>query len=155
MKNLTLILAAFLMIGNSITAQTVSDEVTLIQSAFGMEKEALVREAMQLSGDKSEAFWNVYRAYENERRAAARERLQIINEYLENYDTMTDAKAEDLARRTIAADAALSKLHRKYFAQFKKATSATDAAKFLQLDRHIHATIRLILSDNLPFLVEK
>lgn len=136
-------------------AQSVADEVTLIQSAFGLEKQELVKQAMQLSGEKDAAFWEVYRRYEEERRAISRERLSVINEYMENYNTMTDAQAEALARRTLAADESITKLYKKYFPVFKKATSATDAAKFLQLDRHINTTIRLVISDQLPFLVER
>lgn len=136
-------------------AQSISDEVALIQSAFGMEKQALVKEAMQLSEEKEQAFWDVYRAYEGERRALARERLGIIADYADNFETMTDAKAEELARRLFKVDMAVTKLQNKYFSRFKKATTGLDAAKFMQIDRHIHATIRLLISDAMPFLVEK
>lgn len=136
-------------------AQTVHDEVALIQSAFGLEKEALVRETMQLSPDKADAFWSVYRQYEEERRALSRDRLAIIAEYVDKFETISDADAMQLAQRTIKADAALSKLHSKYLKRFAKATTPTDAAKFLQLDRHIHSAVRLMISDNLPFLIEK
>lgn len=155
MKKLFFSLATVLLCAAFGQAQTVQDEVALIQSAFGLEKEALVREAMQLSPDKADAFWTVYRQYEEERRTLARNRMGIIAEYIDKYNTLTDADAMSLAQRTVKADMAVSKLHSKYLKRFAKATTPTEAAKFLQLDRHIHAAVRLMVSDNLPFLVEK
>lgn len=155
MKKFLLTLATAVLCATFGHAQAIQDEVAIIQSAFGMEKEALVREAMQLSPDKAEAFWTVYRQYEEERRALARNRMGIIAEYIDKYNTLTDADAMSLAQRTVKADMDVSKLHSKYLKRFAKATTPTDAAKFLQLDRHIHAAVRLMVSDNLPFLVEK
>ncbi len=155
MKNNRILIALFCLLPFFGNAQSISDEVALIQSAFGMEKQALVKEAMQLSEEKQQAFWDVYRAYEEERRALSRERLGIIADYADNFQTMNDAKAEELARRLFKADIAVSKLQNKYFTRFRKATTGLDAAKFMQIDRHIHATIRVLISDSMPFLVEK
>jgi Spy/CpxP family protein refolding chaperone len=134
---------------------SVDDEITLIQSAFGMEKQALVRQYMDLPDSRSQAFWNIYQQYEEERRSIARERLKIINEYLENYETLDEAKLDNLAKRRLKVDASRTKLHSKYYNRFKKATNATDAAKFLQLDDYIHSTISLVLLESLPFIGEK
>ncbi|WP_373523062.1 hypothetical protein [Aquiflexum sp.] len=43
---------------------TVDDEITLIQSEFGMEKQALVRQYMDLPESRSQTFWNIYQQYE-------------------------------------------------------------------------------------------
>jgi Spy/CpxP family protein refolding chaperone len=133
---------------------SLDDEITLIQSAFGMEKQALVRQYMDLPESRSQAFWNIYQQYEQERRSVARERLKIINEYLENYENLDEAKLDDLAKRRLKVDASRAKLHSKYYKMFKKATNATDAAKFLQLDDYIHSTISLVLLESLPFIGE-
>lgn len=146
----TLILLPFL--GMS---QTVDDEITLIQSEFGMEKRALVEQYMELSESDAQAFWPVYQKYEDERRAITRERLKLVNDYLEKFESISETELDAMVKRRLKVDASMTKLHSKYYSQFKKATSTTIAAKFLQLDDYIQTTLFLALLDGLPFLGEK
>lgn len=136
-------------------AQSVDDEIALIQAELGMEKRAFVEQYMELSDQEAGAFWSVYQKYEDERRAIAKERLKLINDYLEKFETINEEELETMVKRRLKADASMSKLHSKYYTQFKKATSATTAAKFLQLDDYIQTTLFLALLDGLPFLGEK
>ncbi|SIN81764.1 hypothetical protein [Algoriphagus halophilus] len=133
---------------------TVDDEITLIQEAFGNDKKMIVESYMDLPESIAPVFWTVYQAYELERKAIARDRIKIIDEYLNKYSSLGEYEADDLAKRTIKNDMQLSKLHSKYYKKFKKATSAIDAAKFLQIDTYIHNTIRNALQQELPFIGE-
>jgi len=130
--------------------QAINDEIALIQSAFGMEKRTLIEEYMALPKDSP--FWPAYEAYEKERRELMKQRIMFINEYLENFDTMTDSKADGIALRVMKNNTSFNSLHRKYYNRIKKALSATEAAKFLQLDTYIQNTILLAISESLPFL---
>lgn len=136
-------------------SQTVNDEIQLIQSAFGMEKRALVTEYMNLSEAEAAAFWPVYQQYEEERRANARERIKIVSDYAENFENLNDSMLDDLVKRRLKVDSNRTKLHAKYYKRFKKATSATTAAKFLQLDDYLQSTILLALMEGIPFIGEK
>ena len=133
--------------------QAIKDEIALIQSAFGMEKRALIEEYMALPKDAP--FWPAYEAYEKERRELMKQRILFINQYLENFDNMTDSKADEIATKVMKNNASFNSLHRKSYNRIKKATSATEAAKFLQLDTYIQNTILLAISESLPFLGEK
>ena len=135
-------------------AQTIDDEITLIQAAFGKDKKLLIDAYMDLPESVSQSFWNVYQEYESERQVIGRERIKIINDYLEGYDSMGEEEADLLASNSLKNDLALSKLHSKYYKKFKKATSALDAAKFMQLDSYIHNTIRNAMQQELPFIGE-
>ncbi|KPQ13137.1 MAG: hypothetical protein HLUCCX10_13940 [Algoriphagus marincola HL-49] len=154
MKKLIFFLTVGLFYSASILAQSVDDEITLIQAEFGMGKRQLVDAVMDLPESVAPLFWTVYQEYEAERQLLSRERLLIINNYLENYDSITDELANTLANGILKNDAALAKLHARYFKRFKKATSARDAAKFLQLDDYIHNTIRNSIQQELPFIDE-
>ncbi|WP_194777836.1 hypothetical protein [Pararhodonellum marinum] len=136
-------------------AQSIDGEIAMIQSAFGMEKRALVSNYMNLPESSSNAFWSVYQAYEEERQSISRERIKIINDYLEKLDNLGEIEADALATRTLKNDQALARLHAKYYKRFKKATSSLEAAKFLQIDNYIHSSIRMALQENLPFIGEK
>lgn len=140
--------------GVSLAQSSIDDEVTLIQSAFGKDKKMIVDAYMDLPENVSPGFWNIYEAYEAERQALSRDRIKLINDYLNEYESIGNEQAENFAIRSLKNDVALSKLHAKYFKKFKKVTSAVDAAKFLQIDIYIHNTIRNALQQELPFIGE-
>jgi hypothetical protein len=135
-------------------AQSVDDEITLIQAAFGKDKKMLIEAYLDLPESVASTFWNVYADYETERQTLGRERIKLINDYLEGYETMGEMEADQLASKSLKNDVALSKLHAKYYKKFKKATSALDAAKFMQVDSYIHNTIRNAMQQELPFIGE-
>ncbi|GGF18050.1 hypothetical protein [Echinicola rosea] len=156
MKNFKhLIFATLLFFPVLVHAQmTADEEIQLIQAEFGMEKKTLIENYMDLSETDQPAFWHVYQDYEDERKAIARERILIANEYLDNYSTLDEDEADNLAKRTLSNSLKLTKLHAKYYKKFKKATSAMDAAKFMQVDDYIHSTIRNAMQEELPFIGE-
>ncbi len=132
--------------------QTVDEEIKLVQDAFGKDKRTLIESYMELSPEKAAAFWPVYDAFEVERKAISKERILIINEYIEKYTHIGDAEADALTTRSLKNDAALNKLYSSYYPKFKKATSAMDAAKFLQVEFYITNTIRNVIQQELPFV---
>lgn len=137
--------------GNSF-AQTIDDEVQLVQEAFGKDKRALIEYYMALPADKAPAFWAVYDEFEIARKAIGKEHIMIINEYIEKFTHIGEAEADALATRMLKNDAALNKLYSDYYKKMKKATSAMDAAKFVQVDFYIMNTIRNAIQQELPFI---
>ncbi|WP_186756184.1 hypothetical protein [Echinicola salinicaeni] len=157
MKNLkTLLIALFLLIPMITTAQvTLEEEIQLIQAEFGLDKKKLIELYMDLPENYQTSFWMVYGQYEEERKSIARDRMIIINDYLNNFENLDETKTDELAKKTIKNDINISKLHAKYYKRFKKATSASIAAKFLQVDNYIHSSIKLSAQETLPFIDER
>lgn len=153
-KLFLLILTAFTINIGSSFAQTLDDEISMVQEAFGKDKKMIVEAFMNLPETTAPAFWTVYQEYETARMELGRERIKIINDYLETYSQLGEAEADALANRSLKNDVALTKLHQTYYKKFKKATSALDAAKFLQIDTYIHNTIRNSMQQELPFIGE-
>ena len=150
-----LLLSAFIMFAvgfGTAFAQTVDEEIKLVQEAFGKDKKTLIESYMALSPEKAPAFWAVYDAFEVERKEIGKERILLINEYIEKFTHIGDAEADALATRSLKNDAALNKLYTSYYAKFKKATSAMDAAKFMQVEFYITNTIRNVVQQELPFI---
>ncbi|WP_200976034.1 hypothetical protein [Echinicola sp. 20G] len=156
MKHIKHLLLAFALLAPFFTQAQVSedDELQLIQAEFGMDKKKLIDAYMDLPESVSPSFWTIYQAYEEDRKAIARERIMLMEEYLEKYEALDEETADDLAKRTLQNTLKRDKLHASYYKKFKKATSAIDAAKFLQLDDYIHSTIRSAMQEELPFIGE-
>ncbi len=151
-KILLFTLALFAINVAGLFAQTVDDEIKLIQEAFGKDKRTLIESYMKLDPEKAAAFWPVYEQFEIARKEIGKERILIIDEYIEKFTHIGDAEADELATRSLKNDAALNKLYSSYYPKFKKATSAMDAAKFLQVEFYITNTIRNVVQQELPFL---
>ena len=133
-------------------AQAVEEEITLVQEAFGKDKRSLIETYMELSPEKAAAFWPVYDEFEIARKEIGRERIMIINDYIEKYNHIGDAEADALAMRSLKNDAAMNKLYSSYYSKVKKVTSAIDAAKFIQVEFYIANTIRNAIQQELPFV---
>lgn len=146
---LALMLFALPFISN---AQQINDEIKLIQSAFGMEKRALVEQYMGLPGDSG--FWTVYEAYEIERRALMKDRILLIDEYLTKLPTLSETDADMLALKAMKNSASLTGLAAKHYKKIKKEIGAVNAAKFVQLESYVQNTVLLAITESLPFIGE-
>ncbi|KQB39515.1 hypothetical protein [Flavobacterium aquidurense] len=109
---------------------------------------------MNLSDTQNAAFTKVYDNYETERKALGQAKFQLINDYAANYATLTDAKADELAKGTLKNHLGYEKLYSKTYGQAKKAVGAINAAKFLQLEVYLQTVIRAEILESIPFIGE-
>jgi hypothetical protein len=135
-------------------AQSAKDEVSIIQSLYGMEKRDAIKEVMELNDIDASKFWPIYDAYEIERKKLGAERIDIISEYAANYTSLTDAKADELANRVFKNNLAFDKLEKTYYGKVKKALSPLKAAQFMQVESYLQNAIRYAVQDELPFIGE-
>ena len=135
-------------------SQSVNEEVDFVQAAFGMEKKAVVSEFIQLNDAQSQAFWDLYDQYETTRKENGKKRVALLMQYAEQYNTMTDEQADAWTKEVIKLQMATDKLIATYYNKIKKATSATVATQFYQIENYILTGIRMEILDNVPFLGE-
>lgn len=136
----------------TVQAQEANDEVTLVQTIWGSEKRQLMIDYMEIPEAQAAGFWRVYEDYEMVRRELAKERFLLIDDYVSNFASLSEEKADELATKMLANSVSDAKLRKQYYTKFRKASSAINAAKFLQLDGYIQNTIRLAVQDELPFI---
>jgi hypothetical protein len=124
----------------------------LLRSDIRAERVAIVTEAMNFSDEESKVFWPLYREYEAAMTAIGDKEVALIEDYANNFTSMTDEKAEELMGNALKYDEERIKLQRKYFKKFSKILPATKAAKFFQVDRRIDQLIDLQIAAALPVL---
>lgn len=154
MKKLILILILASASFSSYAQSSFKEDVEVLQSVYGKSKSDLVKQYMNLSDTQSAAFTKVYDNYETERKALGQTKFQLINDYAANYATLTDAKADELAKGTLKNHLAYEKLYSKTYNQAKKAVGAINAAKFLQLEVYLQTIIRAEILESVPFIGE-
>jgi len=109
---------------------------------------------MNLSDTQSVAFTKIYDSYETERKALGQTKFQLINDYAANYATLTDEKADELAKGTLKNNLSYEKLYSKTYNHAKKAVGAINAAKFIQLEVYLQTIIRAETLESIPFIGE-
>lgn len=154
MKKLSVLLVVAIASFSSYAQSSYKEDVELVQSIYGKSKSDLVRQYMNLSDTQSAAFTKVYDNYETERKGLGQTKLQLINSYAESYATLTDEKADELAKGTLKNNQDYEKLYSKTYGQMKKAIGAINAAKFIQLEVYLQTVIRNEIQESIPFIGE-
>jgi len=128
--------------------------IRLLRTDLKGKKEQIVREAMQLNDQQAAAFWPVYRDYDAEQTKLGDEKLAIVNDYAQNFLTMSNEKANQIAERVIALDDQRMVLKKKYYELMKKVLPAVLAVRFFQVDNQLQLLIDLQIASNLPIIEE-
>ncbi len=149
-----ILLGAFLMGAILLKAQPTVDEINLIQSAYGMEKRAIVEQYMKLTDAEAAGFWKVYDEYETKRKEYGKTRVKVLVDYANNYNNLTDDKAAELIKASLENQMSFTKLQQSTFGKMAKVISKKRAAQFIQLENYLETVIRLNITDDIPFLGE-
>lgn len=145
---MTLLLFALVMFATA-KAQT-TEEVDLIQAAFGMEKKAMVSAFIQLDAAQKDAFWALYDEYESARKEYGKKRIQLLDQYAEKWETMTNEQADVWTAEAIKLGTNTDKLLVTYYKKIKKVTNPVVALQFWQIEGYILSGIRLSILEGLP-----
>jgi len=136
-----------------VTAKPLSDsDIQLLRSDVQAEKSDIITHTMVFNDQESAPFWPIYRDYARDQQVIGDDRWKLIKDYANHYDTLDDAKADDLAKQMFSIDSRTIKLREDYWPKFKKALGGKRAAKFYQVDNRLSLIINLQLSSEIPLL---
>ena len=153
MKKMLLIAICFVF-AVATQAQSTKDEIALVQSAFGMSKQEMVKDFMKLTEAESQAFWTIYDEYEAARKEMGKKRIANIEEYANNYSKLTDASAEKVITNALAIQGEFAKLQKKTYKKLAKAISPLRAAQFTMFESYVENAIRMEILDTVPLIGE-
>jgi hypothetical protein len=154
MKKVSLFLATIFLFTGLVKAQSNKEEIEIMQAAFGMEKKAMVAEFVQVSPAQKDAFWKLYDEYETQRKAYGKQRLDLLEQYINNYKSMANETADAWMKKTLDLGKKTDALLLNYYKKVKKATNPINALQFYQVEQFILSGIRNQIMGELPF-VEK
>jgi len=149
-KLLTVIIAVFTI---GAYAQS-TEEVDLVQAAFGMEKKEIVMNYVKVSEEQKAAFIEVYDEYEIDRKELGKIRIELLNQYAEEWENITNEQADNWMKKVMALTIKQDKLIKKYYNKVKSATDARVATQFYQIEAYILTTIRYSILESIPFVDE-
>ncbi len=139
--------------GTDAQANNIKDQdIEMLRANLRAQRKQIMAENMTLTADEATQFWPIFDQYRREAIKPNDERWAVIKDYAANYNTMTDAQAQDYMKRSTAVDQQLLALRMKYVPIFEKVISAKKTALWYQIDRRIDLLINLQLSSQIPMV---
>ena len=144
--------ALIVVIAAGAKAQSTTDEINLIQSAYGKDKKQLIVEHMKFKEEESVKFWPIYDKYEAERKKLGQVRANNILEYSKNYGTLSNEKATELVNTALNNQMDITKLQQRVFKELSSAITPLRAAQFIQLESYLETVVRKEIATAIPLI---
>jgi hypothetical protein len=128
------------------------NELKMFRFFLRMDRLDFVKESMALNEEQEKKFLSVYYIYDIELKKLNDKRLAVIEDYANNFDNMTNAKADQLVKRMFEFRKQRSALLVKYYDKVAKATSKIIAARFLQVESVLQGATDVAIGSSLPLM---
>ena len=126
--------------------------IELARSDLKTEKTLIIAQNIQFTDDEAAEFWPLHSEYTLALNKLLDLRLQVLNEYVGSYQTMTDKQATALANKVFAWEEKRTALKRTWFKKFCKVVPPKKAAQFFQIENQLNAALDLRLAASLPLI---
>ena len=124
--------------------------IDLIRADVKAEKVQIVGAMMQFTPDEASTFWPIYKSYDTDLTKLGNQKLALIKEYADRYDSMTDEKADELVQKSFALVSDRNTLLKDCYEKVKSKMGAKTAARFVQVEHQLVMIIDLQISSQLP-----
>jgi len=152
---LTFAMLAFCPLGRAQDQEpSIDSAIEVARANMRADRATIITQAMNFSDKEAAAFWPIYRQYEYERSRLDDDRVAVIKEYMQKYQTLTDAEAKAMADKMLDCDSRLAELKKKYYKKFNKVLPALTVTKFFQLDRRVDLLMDMNVESSLPPLTQ-
>ena len=132
--------------------QNLSEEVKMLRKDVRAEKSKIMGQAMGLDAEQAKKFWPIYKEYDRELTKLNDVRLGNITAYAQNYNNMTDNKADEIVNGAVAYQKKRIDLLANTYDKVRAALGAPLAARFAQVESTLLNIIDLQIQSNLPLI---
>jgi hypothetical protein len=152
LKKLLLLFVFSLTTAALLKAQTNDPELDYIRKTYSKDKKTIVWEYMALNPADSTKFWPLYGTYEASRQQIATVRLNLINQYVSGYQSLTPESTDKLVKASFDNNMSQDKLNAEYYGKIKSAIGVVNAAKYMQLEIYLQTMWKAIVQSNIPLI---
>ncbi len=144
--------AGMLLLAGDGFAADMTANIEVLRSIAETERKATVAENMFFTPEEAEKFWPVYNEYREQARKVGDKRVKVIRELANEFETLDDARAEEMLREVLDFQADRVKLRKSYVKKFNKAIPAKKTVRFFQIDNKLDAVIDFALAAEIPLV---
>ncbi|MGZ6230479.1 MAG: hypothetical protein ACXWMO_06915 [Syntrophales bacterium] len=124
----------------------------LLKEKIRTDKKLVVAEDMQFTEAEAKVFWPIYESYQKKQAKLYERAKNLVAEYAENYQTMTDAMAKKLLDDFMRIESDRLKLKNEYLPMFRKVLSEKKVARYYQLENKIDAVVNYEVAKVIPLV---
>jgi len=128
------------------------DDINLFRKDVRSLKKQIIASNMDLSDTEAQQFWPIYDRYTAELVKITDKKYALLEEYAQNYTTLTDEQAESYITGRAAVEESIMQLRLKYIPIFRKVLSGRLTALFLQMDWRLSLVMDLQLASQTPLV---
>jgi hypothetical protein len=148
----TLILSLTLMIAPCLHAAGANDKKGIDRAELQANTREMIKRAMDLDAKTSAIFWPLYDDYQNARRQLNDRSVTLIQEYVKNYNSMTDGAAMILPNEQTEIETQKNLLRSEYVKKFAQALPGRVVARYFQADNKLTIMFNASLVDQIPLV---
>ncbi len=129
-----------------------ADNMELVREKLRADKKLLVAEAMKLTETEAKAFWPVYDSYQKELGSLFDRKINLIQDYAKNYETMSDEVAKNLLAKYMAIEGDYLKLRQSFLPKFRKVLSEKRVVRYYQIENKVKAIMEYDGARQIPLM---
>jgi hypothetical protein len=137
---------------NQSSQATVDQNLELLRKDIRSQKKQLIAANVPFTDTEAQAFWPIYDQYTADLTKIHDEKVALLKEYAQSYQTMTDAQAENWTNRALKMDADAAALRINYYPKIRKILPAKKAALYEQVERQAQMLIDTQLAIQVPLV---
>ena len=131
---------------------TPADPMALFRMDLRNAKADIIAKNMQMTASQNAAFWPIYKKYEADYAKIQDGRVAMLKDYVQNMDSLTDAKAKEIMKTVLARKGQMLKMRTAYEAQLTKVLPATVVLRFFQIDMYLGTLMDLQIQSLFPLV---
>jgi Spy/CpxP family protein refolding chaperone len=147
---MALLAAAAWLTAGTVAAQTERDVIEVMRAQVATNRQALVAENMNLTETEADAFWPLYREFQNERANLADRRVAMLTEFRDNFDSLSEERAKEIINDHVKLEDDFLRLRKRYLPKFRKVLGEKQTMRYLQIENKLEAIIDFELARVVP-----
>jgi hypothetical protein len=129
-----------------------ADNMQIVLEKVRADKKLFIAENMQLTEAEAKAFWPVYDQYQDELFLLRTRTVQLIKDYGEAYEKMSNDTAKKLLDEYMTIENLGLKLRQAYLPKFRKVLPEVKVVRYYQIENKIQAGLIYELARNIPLV---
>lgn len=107
---------------------------------------------MSFTEAEKDVFWPLYRKYRDAMSNVASRQLDVIIDFANHFDNMTEEKAQELLDRNLIYEEQAIKVKQLYVDKFRRILPNIKVARLMQIENRMDTAIKMKLSEGIPLM---
>jgi hypothetical protein len=134
------------------SAQTSQDPIAVIRSVIKADRQAAVKDTLQLTAAEAEKFWPLYDQYRAEMDKVGDGLVKLVHAYAACYPDVPEDRARTMLKDLLSLEEKQAAIRATHLNHIGKVLPASKTLRFAQVENRLDLVLRLKLASDIPLL---